>query len=166
MHAAAPQDLDRLARLADYVALVYHEARNVRHLIRAQASEPEQWKYLVALPVNRDKAWQALQGARAQARRTHSTAGVLQVFERRFRVSLPQLVALYGNQAWRNQPYGGNAWKAIAELVQKLVVCLEAGRPSEADGLLKALRIVRHNTGALIEKLARLDGGLGLEPEA
>ena len=49
-------DPDRLARLAEYVSLVYHEARNVRHLIRAGAVKPEKWKYLIALPTNREEA--------------------------------------------------------------------------------------------------------------
>lgn len=157
MPTPAAPDPNRLAWLADYVALVYHEARNVRHLIRAGVAQPEEWKYLVALPVNRDAAWQALQDVRAQARGANDTAGVLQVFERRFRVSLAQLVEIYGNQAWRSGSYGGNAWERIAELVRKLAACLDAGRLSEADGLLEALRIVRHNTGALIDKLSRLD---------
>lgn len=161
MPTPLPPDPDRFALLADYVALVYHEARNVRHLIRAGAIEPEEWKYLVSLPVNRDEAWQALQDVRAQARQANDPAGVLHIFERRFRVSLAQLVALYGNQAWRNQAYGGNAWERVAELVRQLAECLDAGRLSEADGLLGALRIARHNTGAVIDKLSRLDRALG-----
>ncbi|MBI3974910.1 MAG: hypothetical protein HY334_00790 [Armatimonadetes bacterium] len=166
MQAPVPQSADRLARLADYVTLVYHEARNVRHLIRARAVEPEQWKYLVALPVNRHEAWQALQEVRVQARRVKSTAALLRVFERRFRVSLAQLVALYGQEAWRDAPYGGNAWETVAGLVGQLASCLEAGRLSAADGLLEALSIARHNTGAVRDKLSQLDRGLGREPEA
>jgi hypothetical protein len=79
-------------------------------------------------------------------------------------VSLPQLVALSGNPVWRNQPYGGNAWKGVAELVERLAASLEADRLSEADAVLDALRAARHNTGAVIDKLSGLDRGLGLEP--
>jgi hypothetical protein len=165
MHVPTPQAANRIAWLADYLALVYHEARNVRHLVRERAVEPDQWKYLIALPVNRNEAWRALQDVRAQARRADSTAAILQIFERRFRVSLAQLVSLYGNPAWRNQRFGGNAWEAIAELVEKLASSLEAGRLSNADELLHALRVARHNTGAVIDKLSRLDHGLGREPE-
>src|SRR5579859_609319 len=163
MPTPALSDPDRFACLAAYAALVYHEARNVRHLIRAGVVEPQEWKYLVALPVNREAAWQALQDARAQARQANDATGVLEVFELRFRVSLTQLVELYGNQAWRSQPYGGNAWKRIAELVRKLAACLDAGRLSEAEGLLDALRTVRHNTGTLVDKLSRLDRARGFE---
>ena len=165
MHVPRPQDPDRLNWLADYVALVYHEARNVRHLVRARAVEQDQWKYLVALPVNRDEAWRALQDTRAQARRAGSAAEILQIFERRLRVSLTHLASLYANPGWRNQPFGGNAWKGIADLVGKLASCLEAGRLSDADELLQTLLLARHNTGALSDKLTRLNQGHRHEPE-
>lgn len=165
MRVPTPQAPARLAWLADYLALVYHEARNVRHLVRDRAVESDQWRYLIALPVNRDGAWRAMQDVRAQARRADSTAGIQQIFERRFRVSLAQLFSLYGSPAWRNQRFGGNAWARIAELVEKLASSLEAGRLSDADELLDALRVARHNTGAVIDKLSRLDQGLGREPE-
>lgn len=163
---SASSDPDRLARFADYVALVYHEARNVRHLIRAGAAGSEDWKHLVALPVKRDSAWQALQEVRAQARLAKDVPAILQVFERRFHVSLSSLVTLYGNQAWRSQPYGGNAWERIAELVRRLAERLEAGNIPEADGLFEALRTSKHNTGTFIEKLSRLDRAVGFEPTA
>jgi hypothetical protein len=156
-------DPDRLARLADYVSLVYHEARNVRHLIRAGAVRPDKWKYLIALPTNRDDAWKAVQGIRALARRAHNVAAVRRPFDRRFRVSVAELVTLYANEAWRNHPYGGNAWEDIARLVLDAAVALKTGRVSEADRLLEALRVARHNTGRVTDKLERLDRGLELE---
>ena len=85
------------------------------------------------------------------------------MFERRFRVPLAQLVALYGNESWRNQPYGGNAWERVAQLVEKLATALHAGPLSEADELPQALRVARHNTGAVTDKLSQLDRCLGLE---
>lgn len=139
------------------MSLVYHEARNVRHIVRDGVVEPHRWKYLVALPVNREEAWRALQDIRAKARRADSAGEILQIFERRFRVSLSQLVSLYDNPAWRSQPFGGNAWKGVAELVGDLASCLGAGRLSDADVLLHTLRVARHNTGAVIDKLCQLD---------
>ena len=151
-----------LAWLADYVALVYHEARNVRHLIHIRAIEPGVWKYVVALPVHRDEAWRALQDVRALAREAKASTKILHIFERRFRVSMADLIALYGHQAWRNASFGGNAWARVAILVAQLAECLDSGRLDEADGFLAALRGARHNTGAVIDKLARLDRVLGL----
>ena len=107
--------------------------------------------------MNRQEAWQALQDVRARARQADRSAGALQAFERRFRLSLTQLVALYGNKGWRNEPYGGNAWEGIARLVETLATCLEASRLSEADRSLQALHVARHNTGLVINKLLELD---------
>lgn len=149
--------IQHLPRLADYVALVYHEARNVRHPIRDRAIEPDPWKYVVALPTNRDAAWEALQRTRAEARNAKTARGVLLVFERRFRVSLVELAALYANQAWRNKAYGGNAWNGITELVRELADSLGTGRLSDAGRVLDTLGRARHNTGDVASKLQRLD---------
>jgi len=143
--------------LIDYAALVYHEARNVRHLVQEQAVEPVLWKYLVALPVNRNKAWEVLQGIRSEAQKAESVRAALLPFERRFKVTLEQLQMLYDNPAWRNAAYGGNAWKAIAELVQRLAVALEKGQSDEVSGLLAILSQARHNTGSVATKLRQLD---------
>ncbi len=140
------------------MTLVYHEARNVRHLIQAHAIEGEPWKYLVALPRNRNKAWDALQDIRSEACKAETVGVVVLLFERRFRVTLEQLEVLYAHPDWRNAPYGGNAWKAITKLVRGLAAAL-----AEADRLLETLSRAQHNTGSIAEKLRDLDKAL---PEA
>ena len=146
-----------LPLLIDYAALVYHEARNVRHLIQKRAVEPELWKYLVALPVNRNKAWEALQDVRSEAQKAETVRAALLPFERRFKVTLEQLQVLYDNPAWRNAAYGGNAWKAITELVRRLAVAIEKDQSDEVSGLLSMLSQARHNTGSVATKLRQLD---------
>jgi hypothetical protein len=149
--------------LADYLALVYHEARNVRHLIRAQAIESEPWKYLIALPVKREEAWQMLRDVRTQVRQAEDAVGALQVFERRFRVSLAQLVALYGNKGWRNAPYGGKRVGGDCE-ARRHPRGLLADRPRpEVERSLQELRMSRHNTGLVVDKLSNLDRASGAE---
>ncbi len=148
---------EHLPLLVDYAAVVYHEARNVRHLIKERAVEPESWKYLVALPVNRNKAWEALQDIRSEARKAETVRAALLPFERRFKVTLEQLQVLYDNPAWRNAAYGGNAWKAISKLVWRLAVALEKGQSDEVSGLLEMLYQARHNTGSVATKLRQLD---------
>jgi hypothetical protein len=148
---------EHLPLLVNYVALVYHEARNVRHLIQVRAVDPEAWKYLVALPVNRHKAWEALQGIRAEAQQAETVRAALLPFERRFKVTLDQLRVLYDNPAWRNAAYGGNAWKAIAMLVWRLAAALEKDQSDEVSGVLTMLFQAQHNTGSLVAKLRQLD---------
>lgn len=151
---------EHLPLLVDYAALVYHEARNVRHLIRERAVELESWKYLVALPVNRNKAWEALQGIRSEAQKAETVRAALLPFEGRFKVTLEQLEVLYNNPAWHNAAYGGNAWKAITNLVRRLAVALEKGQLEEVSGLLAMLSQAQHNTGSVVAKLRQLDEAL------
>jgi hypothetical protein len=139
---------------------VYHEARNVRHLIQEQTVTPEAWKYLVALPVNRYKAWEALQSIRSEAQKAETVRAALLPFERRFKVTLEQLHVLYDHPAWRNAAFGGNAWKAITKLVRCLAVALEKGQSDEVSGLLTMLAQAQHNTGAVGAKLHQLDEAL------
>jgi hypothetical protein len=151
---------EHLPLLVDYVALVYHEARHVRYLIRVRAVEPKAWKYLVALPVNRHKAWEVLQRIRAEAHQAETVRAALLPFERRFKVTLGHLQVLYDNLARRNAVYGGNAWKAIAMLVWRLAAALEKDHSDEASGLLTMLSRAQHNTGSVVAKLRQLDEGL------
>jgi len=143
--------------LADYLALVYHEARNVRHLSQGGYIDAAPWASLISLPVNRERAWRELQSTRAKARLAHTAAEALSLFRRRFHVSLPQLIELYQHKAWRGAAYGGNAWNGIAQGVLDVAECLEAGRIVEAREILARLAQARHNTGLVSEKLHRLD---------
>ncbi len=143
--------------LGDYVALVFHEARNVRHLVREGVIEPDPWKYLTSLPVNRDSAWKELQGLRGEARSARTSHELVKLFEDRFHVSLSQLVEMYEHRAWRGNAYGGNAWATITRLVGELVVYLDSGRFAEAQQVLDRLKSTHHNTGRLNDKLTNLD---------
>lgn len=151
---------EHLLLLVDYTALVYHESRNVRHLVQEWAVTPESWKYLVALPVNRYKAWEALQSIRSEAQQAETVRAALLLFERRFKVTLEQFQVLYDHPAWRNAAFGGNAWKVITKLVQCLTVALEKGQSDGVSELLAMLSQAQHNTGSVATKLRQLDEAL------
>src|SRR5947207_15287829 len=99
-----------LSQLADYVTLVYHEARYVRDLIRDHAVERNPWKCLEALPSDRNEDWEALQDLRSEACKADNVGGVLLPFERQFTVTLEKLEDLYDHPGWRERRgYRGNA---------------------------------------------------------
>jgi len=154
----ADWEMNMLVDLTDFVTLVYHEARNVRHLARAGIVNPADWKYLIALPTNRHEAWAALQTVRRSAQAEIGAGGVLRQFHTRFHVALPQLEELFSNPAWRHSSYGGNAWLGITGSVRRLADCLEHGRDEEAADILEIVKRAQHNTGTVAEKLRRLDG--------
>jgi hypothetical protein len=50
-----------IASFATYVALAFHEARNVRHLVKAGHVDKAPYRMLITgMPTNREEAWQAL----------------------------------------------------------------------------------------------------------
>lgn len=80
-----------LSLLVDYTTLVYHEARNVRHLIKIKVFQLEPWWYLTVLPHDKYTAWKALQEIRLEAKNAETVRAALLPFERRFKVDLVQL---------------------------------------------------------------------------
>jgi hypothetical protein len=147
-----------VAELADYLALLYHEARNVRHLIAKGCVSREAWGALVGLPKNKFAAWEAIRPLRSAAASAVSAGAAVSVFSDHFGVSLHQLVALYSNVAWRDAAaFGGSAWLSPAKLVAALVPAIDRAETGKCEELFATLRASRHNTDLLAAKLSLLD---------
>ena len=143
--------------LCNVVTLIYHEARNVRHLVHERLLPSEKWRYLVSLPTNRSDAWRTLVPIRAVALASPSAERALGAFETRFRVSLAALADMFANENWLHAKlYGGNAWAVITRLAIELAEGLR-GENESVDRLVRELEDARHNTGSLAEKLDRLE---------
>lgn len=149
---------DEFNVFCDSVALIYHESRNVRHLLSAGLLNPDPWRSVVSLPTNRDDAWREIVPLRDKARQTLSVDDALNVFKSRLHVSLTDLSEIYANENWRHAKlYGGNAWAGITRLAVQLS---EALRSKDRDAVCKIaaqLKEARHNTGSVQEKIARLE---------
>lgn len=151
-----------LCFLCDAISLVYHEARNVRHLVHKGLLSHERWRFLVALPTNREAAWREITAVRENAKKQVSVDAVLKVFHGRFHVSLHDLEEMFANDNWRHaKMYGGNAWAGIANLTAKLADAMRMQEVEAAQCIMTELRNSRHNTGSLCEKLARLQKATG-----
>ena len=150
---------DIISRFADIVALLYHEGRNVRHLVKnSKLPLTEGLQTLInGLARNRFDAWKQIQPLRRKASKARSGGDVLQVFERKFRLTLDDLVALYAHPSWKGTPYGGNAWLPIARKTAKARNILEAGLENEARQLLEEIMESCHNTGKVCSKIKELD---------
>jgi hypothetical protein len=148
--------------LADATALAYHEARNVRFLIRDGFLSPEGWVRLRDLPANRLEAWRRLHPVRCRARDEVSSPGVFDVFETEFGRSLGDLRELFSNEGWRHSgAYGGHAWLGIVAAIEALGA---ASDPATAATAVTQLRLAAHNNGHLREKLRGLDQGIAAIP--
>lgn len=146
-----------LALFIAYVSLLYHEARNVRFLIREGHFQKGEFPVLVSLPTNRDKAWIAMAEVRRDSAAAATIGGAVQYFEDYFRVSLEQLAVLFAHGGWKHSQIGGNAWGRIAEPILELREALDAGDPLRVSRLLGAIPNMSHNTGRVGDKLRSLN---------
>lgn len=147
--------------LADGLALVYHEARHVRHLVRGGHLSPAGWERLLSLPTNRVEAWREIQTTRQAAAGSVDVAQAISGFEDQFRKSLADLAELYANVNWRHATaVGGHAWRAVTDTVIMLRDAVGQGGniAVAADALVRS----RHNNGVVREKIVGLDSALGL----
>lgn len=151
---------EEIRELSDFLALVYHEARNVRHLVHAGYLPAGKWSELINLPANRLEAWRALQPTRVAAASASSATAAQAVFHSRFAISLADLSELYGNGAWRHaRQFGGSAWLHPTRILVDLVPALDSTDP-RYEHLFLTLRESRHNNGFVAEKLRSLDAAL------
>jgi hypothetical protein len=150
-----------LETLTDFYTLCYHEARNVRFLVRDGYANAENYVTLQGLPANRNDAWSILQPVRQKATRALMAIEVREVFEQRFKLGLRDLVILFRNQGWYHSSRGGNKWAEIASTVNLLGVALENGDIDNARSISLQLMKMQHNNGNVIAKLHQLDQTLG-----
>lgn len=151
---------EEISRFADFAALAYHEARNVRHL--AGRVNPDDYTRLVSLVKNRQEAWRQMQPLRRKAAEAVTAALAEAVYQKQFGVSLLDLAELLRHPGWKHSAtrYGGNAWAAIDEAIIELRDAIDAGRSGQASECIQRLQGMPHNTGCVGEKLAALDAGL------
>lgn len=144
----------------DVVALLYHEARNVRHLKRAEHAGLEKYNRLVHLAANRYHAWAQIQELRKSAGRCSSAREAEAVFRGRFRVTLDDLEVLYAHPGWKDSAFGGNEWLKVARRVIRLRDAIGRGDVQVQKELLEEILNLCHNTGSVKSKLEELDAYL------
>jgi hypothetical protein len=146
------------ARFVDIVALVYHEGRHVRHLLRnGQILDP---KYVVLrnnLAQNQNEAWRQMQSVHHLASHAQSAGSAKRIFERQFGLTMDEMVTLYSDPAWSETHYGGNAWLQVTHGANELANYLDLGREDEARRLLFSILRSSPNNDTIIKKLHELD---------
>lgn len=148
---------DIIVQFADLVALLYHEGRNVRHLVKK--GHPIDPKFLAlreGLATNRCQAWKQIQPLRLQASKARSGEEVELIFRQQFNLTLDDLVVLYTHPSWKGTLYGGNSWLPIAHKIKEVRDLLDSGREDEAGFLMGLILEMSHNTGKVSEKLRNL----------
>ena len=148
--------------LADGLALVYHEARHVRHLIEWQHLTATGWEKFSSLASNRVKAWLAIQQVRSEAAQSIHSDNATQLFNDRFQKNLNQLLELYKNPNWKHaSAVGGHAWRNVTMAVADLAQEIDTGSTEGLNAAAEKLVNSRHNNGFLRDKIRDLDQAIG-----
>jgi hypothetical protein len=160
MPCSAGADLGRARPTASYLGLVYHEARNVRHLVNKGFLARGAYEQVLSLPGNREDAWAAIQVIRTRAARSGSAKSATDVFAIQFGLSLEELVDLYEDRHWRHSAVGGNRWSGITRSLIELRDALDQDDAVQAADLFSRIPAMLHNTGQVEQKLSGLDAAL------
>lgn len=146
---------------ADFVTLAYHEARNVRHLVKEGRLDKAPYRLLIdILPKDKTEAWKKMQPLRHQAFAAASAHEAEEVFRKAFGLSLEDLILLSESSHWSGTRRGGNKWAEIDRAVVKLRDAIDHRDGKRTTELLCQLPTMSHNTGLLGEKLRKLDEGV------
>jgi hypothetical protein len=165
----ADSQLEPIKLLADGLSLVYHEARNVRHLIEKGYILPAEWQRLLSsLSKDRINAWRQLQSVRHAARQCSTAHDATAVFIKRFGKNLSDLDILYQNPNWKHaKAWGGHAWRHVTSFVVNLARAIERGEVTAImDACTNLLRAQHNNNGPLREKIVELDAVIGVSTDA
>jgi hypothetical protein len=150
--------------LADALALVYHEARNARHLVKNGYLLPNGWEQLLSLPTEKFEAWRAVQVVREDAANAITADKAIVQFEKRFGKNLASLSDLYANEHWKHaSAFGGHAWRRVTTVIGALGDAIELGNISEIERAVSSLLMARHNNGQIRDKIAELDTTIGIQ---
>jgi hypothetical protein len=149
-----------LPQYIELLALTYHEARNVRQLFRHNAASKSTFGALADhLGPDEHTAWKHLIPAQQRAAEAATAKDAAAVFAESYGCTPDEIAAMFDNPGWKRAPgYGGPRWAAIARAVTALGALIDAGDGSAAAKIDEILAM-RHNTGGVREKLARLKGG-------
>jgi hypothetical protein len=141
----------------EFVALLYHEGRNVSRLFRHNAASKKTFAELAGLPPDEAQAWDRLITIQQKAATTLSAAAAEEVFRETFGCSVADLANLFGSDGWHRVPnLGGARWAAIAKSVGALGDAIDKKDEAAAAKLVEEIRLMHHNTGTVKDKLARL----------
>lgn len=155
--------VDPLRLFADGLTLVYHEARNVRHLVRDGHLPPTGWEKIRGLSANPVEAWKQLQPLRERARSRPGARHAASEFEKQFHRGLEDLQQLYDNPNWKHaRAYGGHAWKGVTAVVFNLGRAIDGWDNHSKDEACNQLLDAQHNNGPLRRKILRLDQAIGV----
>jgi hypothetical protein len=150
---------DALLQYIELLALTYHEARHVRQLFRHNAASTHKFGALADhLGPDANEAWKRLIPAQQRAAEAAAAKDADATFAESFGCTPADVAEMFSSPAWKRIPmYGGARWAAIARAVIELGALIDSGGDGAA-AKIDEIMAMRHNTGPVRDKLARLKG--------
>jgi hypothetical protein len=146
-----------VAQIAELICAVYHEARNVRDPVRlGMVDERTRYAALLGLSTQPRAAWREMSGIRSAAGKANSADMAGEIFTRRFRLTLAELVELYQQPCWSDLPTGGPTWAKIAVKLWELVGIHALGDEPRSAQLYCRLLEMPIGSGRLVDRLKSL----------
>ena len=141
----------------EFIALLYHEGRNVSRLFRHNAASKKTFTDLAGLPPDEAKAWDRLITLQQKAATATSAGAAQEVFKEPLGCSVTDLANLFASDGWHRVPtLGGARWAAIAKSVEALGDAIDRKDEAATARLVEEIRSMHHNTGTVKDKLAKL----------
>jgi hypothetical protein len=147
-------------QFADYVTLVYHEARYLTELGTPEVK-------LLSEKLSKEKcpdryvAWKALQPLRQTATRLQTANAIHAFFTARLGVSLERVAVLFGDRRWDGRAVGGKRWAVAASKLVEIEGAIEANQTEVSERLFGELSRMEHNSRRTLKaKLEHLDANL------
>jgi hypothetical protein len=145
---------------ADYVTLVYHEARYLTELDTPEVKLLCQKLSKEKCP-NRYVAWKVLQPLRQTATRLPTANSIHALFTARLGVSLERVAVLFGDRRWDGRGVGGKRWADAARKLVEIEEAIEAKQTEVSERLFAELFRMEHNSRRTLKaKLEHLDASL------
>jgi hypothetical protein len=141
----------------EFIALLYHEGRNVSRLFRHNAASKKTFADLAGQPPDEARAWDRLITLQQKAATAASVGAAQEVFTETFGCSVSDLATLFGSNGWHRVPnFGGARWAAIAKSVEALGDAIDQKDEAATAKLIEEIRSMHHNAGTVKDKLAKL----------
>ena len=146
-----------LPLFVEYMALVYHEGRNVSRIFHLHAASTKTFGALGELGPDPNKAWEKLIHFQKQAIDATSAKAAEALFVEHFGPTLEDIQKMFEHTAWKRFPqYGGPRWASIAKAVIDLRDAIDKNDEKSVEKLLGEIPAMRHNTGTIDHKLGQL----------
>jgi len=149
-----------IEKFADYVTLIYHEARYLTELDTSEV-------HLLAEKLSRKKcpdryvAWKVLQPLRQTARQLQTAKAIDAFFAERLGVSIERVIALFEDGRWSGRAVGGRRWADAAKKLVEIKGTIEAKKTDDTERLFDELGRMEHNSRRTLKsKLEQLDASL------